>query len=73
MVNGFSKVLLFLPNDFLGFDNARYSIAFGLSCLLLIVVGLKYEKMQNEIYKWKNKDVLINDFNKHIFQNDDKQ
>jgi hypothetical protein len=32
------------------------------------MLGLKYEKMRSEIYKWKNKDKIINQFNKHYFE-----
>lgn len=70
---GFNKFLFFLPYNFLGIENARIGLSITVSFLLLIYFGLKYEKMQNEIYKWKNKDKIINRFNEHIFgKNDEK-
>ena len=70
---GFSKFLFFVPYNFLGLENARIGLGAAISFILLIYLGLKYEKMQNEIYKLKNKDKIINQFNKHIFEKNDKK
>lgn len=70
---GLNRILFFLPNDFLSLKNARLSLSMGISSLLLIYLGLKYEKMQDEIYKWKNKDKIINQFNEHIFKDDERE
>ena len=69
-VLGFEKILSLIP--LLSIDT-RISIAVGISFLLLILAGLKYEKMQNEIYKWKNKDKIKNIYNDHMFKNDENE
>ncbi len=69
-VIGFEKILSLIP---LLSTNTRISIAVGISFLLLILVGLKYEKMQNEIYKWENKDKIKNIHNEHMFKNDENE
>jgi len=70
---GFSKFFFFVPCNFLGLENARIGLGAAISFLLLIYLGLKYEKMQNEIYKWKNKDKITNQFNEHIFKDNDEK
>jgi len=65
---GISKLLYFIPNDFMNIDEAQMYIGLTISFCLLIALALKKEKMENEIYKWKNKEKISNIFNKHSFE-----
>lgn len=68
---GISKLLYFIPNDFMDIDEARMSIGLTISFFLIIALALKKEKTENEIYKWKNKEKINNTFNKHIFEEEE--
>lgn len=65
---GFQEILFFLPNHTQHFGYVRSFTSGIISFFLLVMLGLKYEKMRSEIYKWKNKDKIINQFNKHYFE-----
>lgn len=68
---GVARMLIYLPINLS--SSERTSTGLVISFALLIALGFKYEKMNSEIYKWKNKDKIINKFNEHIFKNDDER
>ncbi|MFA6184489.1 MAG: hypothetical protein WC682_05355 [Parcubacteria group bacterium] len=69
---GIDRLLTLIPLKLLENEDRKSYISAVIITFIFIFFFTKYEKTQNKIYKLKNKDKIINPFNKHIFKNDDK-
>jgi hypothetical protein len=65
---GFWQILFFLPSHTENLIYVREFASGIISLFLLVMLGFKYDKMKSEVYKWKNKDKIINQYNKHMFE-----
>jgi len=63
---GLYHVIKYIPIIIIDQD-LRIAISVGGAALVFVYISKKYSDLKNDLYKWKNRDKIENEFNKHMF------
>jgi hypothetical protein len=73
---GLEKYLFFIPKEWNSasieseFISTKLAISSLLSLTILGYLYYRYEKLKDDLHLWKNKEKIINPFNKHYYDKD---